>query len=154
MAPVVAGRIRQSAAATSAQPEPRHASSICAAGHSGTAPAWRCIAGPPHVVKGSEPQRPCRPTRPHPSQRRDACPSPPSSENRLSPGYIPDPPPLDAPIFSRSQCVAARLESGLTPEMPRISIFFSMSARPTAGPLAQRMYVFEKQRSGELTAAL
>jgi hypothetical protein len=46
--------------------------------------------------------------------------------------------------------VAARLEAGLTPEMARNFDLFLYVSKADVGPLSQRMYVFEKQRSGEL----
>ena len=63
---------------------------------------------------------------------------------------IPDPPPLDAPVSSRGQVVAARLEAGLTPEMLKNFDLFLYVSKADAGPLSQRLYVFEKQRSGEM----
>jgi L,D-transpeptidase catalytic domain len=63
---------------------------------------------------------------------------------------IPDPPSLDAPVPSRGQLVAARLEAGLTPEMTRNFDLFLYVSKADAGPLSQRLYVFEKQRSGDL----
>ena len=63
---------------------------------------------------------------------------------------VPDPPPLDAPVASRGQVVAARLQAGLTPEMLRNFDLFLYVSKADAGPLSQRLYVFEKQRSGEL----
>ena len=68
-----------------------------------------------------------------------------------SPAFrIPDPPAADAPIQSRGQLVAARLEAGLTPEMMKNFDLFLYVSKADTGPLSQRMYVFEKQRSGEL----
>jgi hypothetical protein len=63
---------------------------------------------------------------------------------------IPDPPPLDAPIFGLAEHAAAHLEGGLTPEMIRNFDLFLYVSKARSGPLSQRMYVFEKQRSGGL----
>jgi hypothetical protein len=63
---------------------------------------------------------------------------------------IPDPPPANAPVQSRGQLVAARLEAGLTPEMMKNFDLFLYVSKADTGPLSQRMYVFEKLRSGEL----
>jgi len=70
---------------------------------------------------------------------------------QAAPGiHIPDPPSPDAPIKSRGQMVAARLEAGLTPEMMRNFDLFLYVSKADSGPLSQRMYVFEKGRSGGL----
>jgi hypothetical protein len=62
---------------------------------------------------------------------------------------IPDPP-SDAPVPSRGQLAAARLQAGLTPEMMKNFDLFLYVSKADNGPLSQRMYVFEKERSGEL----
>jgi hypothetical protein len=72
-------------------------------------------------------------------------------ERHATPAFhIPDPPPLDAPIFGLAEHAAARLEGGLTPEMSRNFDLFLYVSKAGSGPLSQRMYVFEKQRSGDL----
>jgi hypothetical protein len=78
------------------------------------------------------------------------APSPENTQQTASGFHIPDPPPLDAPIFSRSQFVAARLGAGLTPEMVRNFDLFVYISKADRGPFSQRMYVFEKQGSGDL----
>jgi hypothetical protein len=79
-------------------------------------------------------------------------PAPPAKVASNAPAFhIPDPPSPDAPVQSRGQLVAARFETGLTPEMKKNFDLFLYVSKADAGPLSQRMYVFEKQRSGELT---
>jgi hypothetical protein len=78
------------------------------------------------------------------------APSPEITQQTASGFHIPDPPPLDAPIFSRSQFVAARLGAVLTPEMVRNFDLFLYVSKADSGPFSQHMYVFEKQRSGDL----
>ena len=74
-----------------------------------------------------------------------------NDQHAAAPSFrIPDPPPMDAPPQSRGQVVAARLESGLTSEMLKNFDLFLYVSKADAGPLSQRMYVFEKLRSGEL----
>jgi hypothetical protein len=72
------------------------------------------------------------------------------NEPRAPDFRIPEPPPLDTPFQSRAQLVAAHLEAGLTPEMMRNFDLFLYVSKADAGPLSQRMYVFEKLRSGDL----
>lgn len=72
-------------------------------------------------------------------------------EHHAAPAFrIPDPPPLDVPIESRGQHVAARLEAGLTQEMMKNFDLFLYISKADRGPLSQRLYVFEKERSGAL----
>ena len=52
---------------------------------------------------------------------------------------IPDPPSLDAPVPSRDQLVAARLEAGLTPEMTRNFDLFLYVSKADAGPLSAKL---------------
>lgn len=63
---------------------------------------------------------------------------------------VPQPPPLDAVPTSRATAVAMRLRSQLTPEMLQGFDLFLYVSKAERGPLAQRMYVFRKTRSGEL----
>jgi hypothetical protein len=78
------------------------------------------------------------------------APSPENMQQTASGFRIPDPPPLDTPIFSRSQFVAARLGAVLTPEMVRNFDLFLYVSKADRGPFSQHMYVFEKQSSGDL----
>jgi hypothetical protein len=72
-------------------------------------------------------------------------------EHHDAPAFrIPDPPPLDAPIDSRSQLVTSRLEAGLTQEMMKNFDLFLYISKADRGPLSQRMYVFEKEPWGRL----
>ncbi|MBA2590106.1 MAG: L,D-transpeptidase [Alphaproteobacteria bacterium] len=64
--------------------------------------------------------------------------------------FIPMPPPLDAPINDRATAVAIRLRAQLTPEMLQGFDLFLYISKAERGPLAQRMYVFRKTRTGEL----
>lgn len=66
---------------------------------------------------------------------------------------IPAPPPLPgeslAPVAGRAADAARRLSAGLTPEMLRHFELFLYVSKAARGPLAQRMYVFDK-RGGDL----
>ncbi|HVW72773.1 MAG TPA: L,D-transpeptidase [Rhizomicrobium sp.] len=73
------------------------------------------------------------------------------SEPHPAPAFhVPDPPAPDAPPPNRGQLVAAHLEAGLTPEMFRNFDLFLYVSKADTGPLSQRLYVFKKQRSGDL----
>jgi hypothetical protein len=63
---------------------------------------------------------------------------------------IPLPPPLDGVPTNRAAAVAMRLRAQLTPEMLGNFDLFLYVCKAERGPLAQRMYVFRKTRSGEL----
>ncbi len=113
----------------------------------------------PHMVQ--EPQKPADFGRPPsgvtvnlPELPQPPVPAPVAASKHPSsatPDFrIPDPPPLEAPIFSRSQFVAARLEAGLTPEMVGNFDLFLYVSKADTGPISQHMFVFEKQPSGEL----
>ena len=83
-----------------------------------------------------------RPPAPAKVARNEAHPAAPAF-------HIPDPPVLDAPL-SRDQLVAAHLKAGLTPEMIGNFDLFLYVSKAESGPLSQRLYVFKKERSGEL----
>jgi hypothetical protein len=75
----------------------------------------------------------------------------PDDTQRTASGFhIPDPPPLDAPIFNRAQFAAAQLGAELTPEMVRNFDLFLYVSKADRGPSSQHMYVFEKQHAGDL----
>lgn len=63
---------------------------------------------------------------------------------------IPPAPPLDGVPTNRATAVAMRLRARLTPEMLGNFDLFLYVSKAERGPLAQRMYVFRKTRSGEL----
>jgi hypothetical protein len=72
---------------------------------------------------------------------------------RAAPSFrIPDPP-SDAPATDRGAAVARRLRTSLTPEMVQNFDLFLYVSTAARGALAQRLYVFEKQPSGELKLA-
>jgi hypothetical protein len=64
---------------------------------------------------------------------------------------IPLPPPLDGVPTNRATAVAMRLRAQLSPEMLGNFDLFLYVSKAERGPLAQRMYVFRKTQSGELT---
>ncbi len=57
---------------------------------------------------------------------------------------------LQLPPSSTVEAVAQRLKAGLTPEMLENFDLFLYVSKADKGPVAQRMYVFEKRPSGEL----
>jgi hypothetical protein len=63
-------------------------------------------------------------------------------ENRVTPPALPP--------SSTVEAVAGRLKAGLTPEMLENFDLFLYVSKADKGPVAQRMYVFEKRPSGEL----
>jgi hypothetical protein len=70
---------------------------------------------------------------------------------RAEPAFkIPEPPPLAPVAHSRAEAAALRLKSTLTPEMLQNFELFLYVSKADHGPLAQRMYVFQKTPSGEL----
>jgi hypothetical protein len=71
------------------------------------------------------------------------------ARNNLPMPPIPMPP--VAPVTNRATAVAARLRTSLTPEMLQNFDLFLYVSKADRGPLAQRMYVFKKLPSGELT---
>jgi hypothetical protein len=67
---------------------------------------------------------------------------------------IPEPPPLTgAPVSDRATAVAMRLKTVLTPEMRQNFDLVLYVSKANRGPLAQRMYVLQKQSSGEFRLA-
>jgi lipoprotein-anchoring transpeptidase ErfK/SrfK len=67
---------------------------------------------------------------------------------------IPEPPPLTgAPFSDRATAVAMRLKTVLTPEMRQNFDLVLYVSKANRGPLAQRMYVLQKQSSGEFRLA-
>jgi hypothetical protein len=72
---------------------------------------------------------------------------------RTAPSFrIPDPP-SEAPVTNRGAAVAQRLKASLTPEMVQNFDLFLYVSTAARGALAQRLYVFEKQPSGEMKLA-
>ena len=57
---------------------------------------------------------------------------------------------MEATPTDRATAVAMRLRAQLTPEMLGNFDLFLYVSKAERGPLAQRMYVFRKTRSGEL----
>jgi lipoprotein-anchoring transpeptidase ErfK/SrfK len=60
---------------------------------------------------------------------------------------------MQAPMGARAEIVAERLKTRLTPEMLKHFDLFLYVSKADRGPLAQRMYVFEKQPGDGLTLA-
>lgn len=120
-----------------------------------TVPAPENIS-PPVPLRGAE----------SPSATADATPPPassstpfsPPSQMKLLPQTAPPPatstaslPPQGPPSAAEIMRVQDRLKNSLTSEMVQNFSLFLYVSKADAGPWAQRMYVFQKQPSGDLT---
>ena len=114
-----------------------------------TAPATDDIATP--EPRPSPPEQVAQNDTPRPEMQL----APGSDNNRLpaTPGMATAIPNLPAPTTAEIAQIEERLKENLTSEMYENFQLFLYVSKAATGPLAQRMYVFEKEPSGDLALA-